>query len=684
MQMKHLLVALLVLLALAGTAVAADSVEIRSTVVNYAAVPTTPAGFVITPADWAGLYYNLDDGVETEVLNLIIPSAVNTPNKGDLHVEYTTIPAFQKYAYDGWADATDAYGFAILGFFAEPYVALGKSDVKEWNAANLGTSPDTPAIKATKIAKLIIDDDTKYILKTGATLELGSGYSIIVDQIDVDGNKAYLKLMKDGKELNSSIVNTNSTVTTTSSTWIFDLTVLGEKNMQVMRVHVKDVFQGTESSLVEIDGLWMVDYQNAKEIKSDDKYGKFECTAADNYVLTFRAEEITLSADSDIELGAGIFVKTEKNFTKAGPLDKFYLFKTYTEPGTYEIRSTVWDYLTDNSFDFKNFAAFFYDMDTGVDTEDMVYDITNGTSNKVEEGDLTYTTEPKAIDYAYDWEFWDASIPGFVAEQFYIMGLFGEKFVPFNIVDVDGHYDSHKGDKMSKLVIDDDTKYILKTGATLELGEGYSLIVDQIDVDGNKAYIKFMKDGTEVNSSIVNTNTSGDWILRSTILNEKNVQIARIHVKDVFQGTQDSLVEIDGLWAMDYKNATELKSGDSYGVFDFDGYNAGVLEFSSNKDITMTVDMDMQIANNMYLKTADNDTATGKKAYFYIAAVVGEGAPTPSEPSEPSQPGPSEPSEPTTPEKTFWQKYMWHIIIAIVLIIIIAGAAYYFLVMKKQ
>jgi len=728
MQMKHLLVALLVLLALVGTAAAADSVEIRSTVVNYATIPTSATGLLIGPADWAGLYFNLDDNVSTENITLLIPSAANTPNKGDLHVNYTTIPAFQSYAYDGWADTANPYGFAIVGFFAEPYVALGNSNVSKWTGT-LGTSGNQPAIKATKIAKLIIDDDTKYTLKTGATLELGEGYSIIVDQIDVDGNKAYLKLMKDGRELNSSIVNTNTTPSTTSSTWIFDLTVLGEKNMQVMRVHVKDVFQGTESSLVEIDGLWMVDYQNAKEIKSDDKFGKFECTAADNYRLTFLAEEITLSADSEIELGAGIYIKTEKNFAKTG-LDKFYLFKEYTTPGTYEIRSSVFDYglSTGGSIrllssttpvtqlDFKTFAAFFYDMDTGIDTEVLKFG-TATTATEIPDGNLTYSTTPKPVYYAYDWEY-DVTATTTAPEYFFIMGLFGEKYVPFNIVNVSGHNDGLKADKMAKLVIDDDTKYTLKTGATLELGDGYTLVVDQIDVDGNKAYIRFMKDGQEVNSSIVNTKDDSNWILRSTLLNEKNVQIARFHVKDVFQGTQDSLVEIDGLWLMDYKTATELKTSDKFGVLEYDGVSTGTstttpngipytpstLSFSSSTKISWATDMDKQIANNMYLKTADN--SSNKFAYFYVNAEVGEGSTTTEPPVvDTPQPPIVEPpvvtppvveddnktnttppivEEPPIKEPSFLKKYMWHIIIAIVLIIIIAAVAYYFLVMKKQ
>ncbi|MDR2943598.1 MAG: hypothetical protein LBU81_00655 [Methanosarcinales archaeon] len=699
--MKILLAALMLLLAFAATASAAESVEIRSSVLHFETVVAASAGVILDYSGWAGFYYDLDDNVQTEKITAI---QVGGQNPNQLNFVYETAPISKSYAYDGWADTSAVatnFSYAIIGFFAEPYVALGSKSV---------TSATPLAVNASKIAKLIIDDDEKVTLKTGATLELGSGYSVIVDQIDVDGNKAYLKLMKDGQELNSSIVNTNETGLN-ASTWIFELTVLGEKDMQVMRVHVKDVFQGTESSLVEIDGLWMVDYLNAQEVKADDKYGKFECDEASKTLLKFTAENVSFSADADIELGAGIFVKTEQNFdingheaspTPATPdLDKFYLYKVYTTPGEYEIRSTVFDYAgTVPNFTFENFAAFFYDMDNSIDTEMMNVTIASGV---ILEGKLIYTTQPKNVSYEYNWTREVSGSP--VAEEYYVMGLFGEKYVPANIVSVAGTYESLKAEKMAKLVIDDDEKVTLKTGATLELGEGYSVIVDQIDVDGNKAYLRFLKDGQEVNSSIVNTrdNTS-NWIFRNTLLNEKNVQLFRIHVKDVFQGTQDSLVEIDGIWLMDYVNATELKSGDDYVSMEYVGTSTTLangaaivadseeaLKFESSSNITVSVDMDKQIANNLYLKTADNDTA--KNAYFYVKATV-DGANTTPEPPVDTPPVDTPPvdtppadtpgtDEPPVAEESWFAKNMWYIIGAIVLIIIIGGAAYYFMVMKK-
>ena len=674
MQMKHLLVALLVLLALVGTAVAADSVEVRSEVLDITGLPATISTIILDETSWAGFYYNIDDDVATESMQMMYDS------NDKLTIVYTTTPEFQAYDYDFGGLGL---GYAVIGFFAEPYVALGK------NTTDLATF--AADAKANKIAKLVLDTDERYILKTGSTLELGDGYSLIVDQIDVDGNKAYIKFMKDGKEINSSIITTG---TGGNGEWAYTLKVLNEADRQVMRMHVRSVFQGTESSLVEIEGLWLVDYLNAIEVKSDTDYGKWEADSIGTGSLSYKVDAISVNNDEDLDLGKGIFLKTGNNFTNSGhPMEgMFYLYKVYTDAGTYNIRSTVYDLTVSGvgglpaQYDYSNFAAFYFDINTGIETEtlDLKADTVHTGKYVIE-----YVTIPKLVfyDFTLTGTSWDS--------EYYVMGLFGEKFVPVNTVSSD-IVTGVKPDKIAKLVIDSDERYILKTGATLELGDGYSLVVDQIDVDGNKAYIRFMYNGQEINSSIVTTGTASttdnSWVFDATVLNEKNTQIMRVHVRSVFQGTQDSLVEIDGLWLMDYKNIKELKSGDKYGLLEYDG--AG--QFSGD-DISLNADDDKVVANNMSIKVADG----GDRFYFYVAAEVGEGSgpeqppidttpeqppvtPPVDEPKDPEVKPPVEDDKPTTTEKTFWQKYMWHIIIAIVLIIIIAGAAYYFLVMKKQ
>jgi len=141
---------------------------------------------------------------------------------------------------------------------------------------------------------------------------------------------------------------------------------------------------------------------------------------------------------------------------------------------------------------------------------------------------MVYTITPALVDY--DCDVWST-------DQYYVMGFFGEKYVPVNIVNSNGNLTmgTPKAGKMGKLVMDDSDKYTFKTGETFDLGDGYALEIDQIDVNGSKVNLRFLKDGQLVNSSIV---TSGNnWILRKTVLGEKDTQILRVRVSSVFQGT---------------------------------------------------------------------------------------------------------------------------------------------------
>ena len=475
-------------------------------------------------------------------------------------------------------------------------------------------------VAAIKIAKLVIDTDERYTLKTGAILEIGDGYSIIVDQVDVSGNKVYLRLMHKGQELNSSIVNAEPGV---GGDWILKQSVLNEAGTQILRVHVKSIYQGTESVLVEIDGIWMADYLNPLQVKLDDSYGRFRASGIDAGRLTYEATGINLTADMEYWIGRGISLKTEKNFNaktkvhgSAADNDKFYLSKDYYEESAFPgIRSSVyhWDgkieglsaaapgagYLT-----YENFAAFYYDLDSDTQTETLRF---NSISGNIDAGQMRYVTEPAKISYEY----------GSWGQEYYVMGFFGETYIPLNIVNGDGSLKGTplKSEKMAKLVIDDDFRYTLKVGATLELGDGYELFVDRVDESGTKAYIRFLKDGQDVNSSIVSTIGSerGDWIFKQTILDENDVQVLRVHVKSIFQGTETDLVEIDGLWLIDYVNATELTVGDKIGIMKFQS-GGDRLVFVNDASFAVVPGMNKIIANNMSLLSSEE----ASRAYFYV------------------------------------------------------------------
>ena len=124
-----------------------------------------------------------------------------------------------------------------------------------------------------KLSRLVLDSCNDYTLKNGEKLDLGRGYALKVRQIDADSEKVWLEFSRNGQHIADQNVSTN---TDSSKTWNVVLeNVQGENNIVVMKVHVNNLFVGAVDDVVRIDGIWLIDYANAKTLKIVDKIGKF-------------------------------------------------------------------------------------------------------------------------------------------------------------------------------------------------------------------------------------------------------------------------------------------------------------------------------------------------------------------------------------------------------------------------
>ncbi|AKB31509.1 hypothetical protein MSSIH_0819 [Methanosarcina siciliae HI350] len=165
----------------------------------------------------------------------------------------------------------------------------------------------------------------------------------------------------------------------------------------------------------------------------------------------------------------------------------------------------------------------------------------------------TTTCNVKGTNYQY----WSG-------EQYPSIELFGEEYVPL-LEEDDQIWEAHV-DKLTRVVIDNESSYNLTGGESLDIGQGYSLQVKQVDVDGEKVWLEFYKGGQYVDDQILSTD-SGDntWNCTLDIQGINNVTVLKAHVNRITQGTTDSVVQIDGIWLIDYENTTTLQIGDQFG-----------------------------------------------------------------------------------------------------------------------
>ncbi len=77
----------------------------------------------------------------------------------------------------------------------------------------------------------------------------------------------------------------------------------------------------------------------------------------------------------------------------------------------------------------------------------------------------------------------------------------------------------------------------------MALEEVYELVIQSIDIDGNRVYLELYKDGIVIDSKIIMpANKVDDTFISGTS------QEIRVHFKNSFRGADQNLATIDGLW----------------------------------------------------------------------------------------------------------------------------------------
>jgi S-layer protein (TIGR01567 family) len=151
--------------------------------------------------------------------------------------------------------------YPVIDLFGDEYVSLFAKDDDIWDS------------HVNKLAKLILDSNETHTLKPGENIDLGHGYALEVKEIDIETEKAWLEFTRDGQQVATKTVSID---TDDNRTWTVALdSFQGENDVVVMKVHIKQLFVGTETSIIWIDGIWLIDYANARTLDIGDEFGEF-------------------------------------------------------------------------------------------------------------------------------------------------------------------------------------------------------------------------------------------------------------------------------------------------------------------------------------------------------------------------------------------------------------------------
>jgi len=584
--------------------------------------------FTWNPQTFAGFFYDIKKDLGTETLKFTITEGNKLSGDSPYGILYTTTAQNKAFERDLWGS------YRVIGFGAKKFFAGYNQGVDEASGSNIfyTESTDKNSLSSEQVEEILMDNKDELTVTSGTPLKLGEGYELAIKSIDIDGNKVYLELSKNGAVVDSKVISPSKTgANEADKTYYYKNPAVGEqKKLVTIGVHFKNAFRGADSNLASIDGVWQVS-DTPVAVKADTQYDKMTIRTVDATagIITMDNKDnaITLSKNKDTALTGDIKVKTADNDTL-----RFYIYKTITQPGDYQIRGAVAgtvngaSNLVDNSFswDPQTFAGFFYDIKKDLGTENLKFVLTgdNKLSGDTPYG-VTYTTT--AQDKAFERTLWGSyKIIGFRADKYfagYNQGV--DEASGSNIFYTEStDKNSLSSEQVEQILMDSKDELTVTSGTPLKLGEGYELAIKSIDIDGNKVYLELSKNGAVVDSKVVSPSKDGAneadktyYYKNPAVGEQKKLVTIGVHFKNAFRGADSNLASIDGVWQIS-DTPVAVKADTQYEKLTIRTVDAtaGTITMD-NKDnaVTLSKNKDVVLMPGINIQTADNDTLR-----FYI------------------------------------------------------------------
>ncbi len=597
-------------------------VEIRGEVVNITG--TQEADLVWNAYNFAGFWYDLDDDLMTENL-VVMAGALNNPTNDRTIDEgalvYTTHPVFHEYelhenenlTVESDNDDGDT-GYWIEGWMADEYVAIGGRADKLC----------TPWVE--------FEDDDKKTLATGEEWDIGGGFALTAKQINLEGDKVWFTLKKDGKELDNEVVSTNGTQQDRVYTYTSDIG--GEEEIPVFSCYVDAVFRGTESNIVQVMYVFLID-NDVMQIKTTDTYGIMEVVTASKSEVNLINNEDTLDLDTDTRerIMGSMYFRTADDDSAI----RFYPMAEYSEPGVYEVRGTVVELDAanpssgaDQVWDYSNFAGFWYGLDDDLATETLTINrsaVSFPSDRVLDEGTVVYKTYPVYQEYELHEDL------GLTVKSdhpdgdcgYYIEGFMVDEYVAID----------NNADKLCGLLVEfeGDDKKTMATGEEWDLGGGFSLTADQIDLEHDQVWFSLCKDGKELDSEVVSTNGMQQdrvYTCTSDIGGEEEIPVFSCYVDAVFRGTDSNIVQVMYVFLID-DDVLEIDTGDEFGRMEIVTASSADVILINDEAIDLDAGTTEQIMDDVYFRIADDNVL---RFYPFVERIIRGAVPAPEEPEE--------------------------------------------------
>jgi S-layer protein (TIGR01567 family) len=560
--------------------------------------------------EFAGFRYDLDDGAGGEHLSLSISDGAVEASGA----VYATRAQEEPMEFSAWGSRW------TIGF-------LGEARFAGYSSGHLSDeSGGELLLRDERIGKVLIDDDEERTIEKDVPLKLEEGYRLAVGEVDPEGGKVSLELLKDGARVDSAVVELSSeNGSSPGGTYLYKRPVGGE-DVVFIAVHFKNAFSSGGNFLVAVDGLWQVSDETVR-IREGDKEGEMTVSNLDpdemTIIMTNEDRKIGFSrgrsklllgeigiktADQDdVEDGVEDAVNASINASTGRPENplRFWIYREVNEPGSYEVRGRPGEVVDGSTWTWNStgFGGFFYDLDEGLGDESITLKIADGKLEEETGAVYVARAERKGMEFAGWGDFWTIAFLGEAQFAGYAGGLLSDESESPNLL---------SEEELVRVLIDDDRRETFDTDSPLGLADGYKLALESVNEGGEKVSLALFKEGVLMDSTVIEPSRSGAHLLDETYLYKRRVGgaddlvVIAVHFRSAFSSGDDGFAEVDAIWQIS-DEAVSVEEGDECGemaVQEVDPKEM-TIRLANEKEMALRPDDDLPLLGDIRIRTAD-------------------------------------------------------------------------------
>jgi|WetSurMetagenome_2_1015567.scaffolds.fasta_scaffold00690_8 S-layer protein (TIGR01567 family) len=635
-----IMLAALSILSIIGAASALSSIDIRGPMATIEDGKPYAIGQDQLSGDFSGFYYDIDDDLGTESLTLNFNGERLDGDSTPRGARYRTDAEDCSFQFKDWG------WYRLIGFVGDAYFAGYSSQEYSGDQPYLyKISEDDSLLDDGVLLKVLMDDDEERMISSSRPLKLQEGYELRLKSVDIDGDKAYLELYKDGSLADEKVVMPSlQDASMAEKTYYFNKSFEDQgdsgRNIVIIGVHFKNAYRSSEGDAATVNGVFQVSDQPLR-IRTNNQYGNMTVTEVtqDSIIIENADRTISLNKNQNIPLMMDIFIKTaDQDFTELDPL-RFYIYRKITEPGIHEVRGKAAEVVDGRTttWDAENFPGFFYDLDENLGSEEISITTSSGEgSGQAYPGEIVYKTRAQEMSLKED-----------IWGKYYSLGFMGENYFAGYVED---SADSARsllwsssddrnlmaGEILCKVLIDNDDELMpFAAGSVVGLEEGYALLIKGVDVDGKKVHVALRKDNSDLDEKVIVLDEDmGTYLFRAPIGSgdrNKIVTIA-VHFKNAYHATEADMATVDGIWQISDRPLS-IRDGldfDEMAIKRIDSKEGEMaIEMSNDDAIGLRGGKKIKLMGDFYIKTSDQDEVDQSKPlryYIFREIEIDEGA----------------------------------------------------------